>query len=358
MQERKYVRLCLIVASAVVLYFVFRIFQPFIVPVSLAFILASLSYPVFEWTCVKLKGRHNLAALLTCIGVTASIILPFIILLLLLAVEVTQVYQKLQTKLSGDNLAYFLDLSQNLHLAPVISWVSQYIDLGAIDIVGNLTTAFERMSYFFLRHSTSILSGLFQTIVNFLVILFTMFFLFRDGTRFAEELRTWNPLSERYEQQIIEKFRKVADATVFGSLLTAVAQGFAGGLVYWALGISNPLFWAFVTAVLSLVPVVGTALVWVPWAIYFFTTGSVVRGVVLVIAAVLFVGMIDNVIRPLLIEGKAKMHTLVVFFSIMGGIAYFGMLGMIFGPILVAIGLTFVELYKLEFRQELAKPVD
>ena len=358
MQERKYVRLFLIIASAVVLYFVFRIFQPFIVPVSLAVILASLSYPAFEWTCVKLKDRRSLAALLTCIGVTASIILPFVILLMLLAVEVTQVYQKLQTKLSGDSFTGFLDLSRNPYLAPVIGWVSQYVDLDAIDIVGNLTTALERVSFFFLRHSTSILSGFFQTIVNFLVIVFTMFFLLRDGTRFAEELRTWNPLSLRYEQQIIGKFREVANATVLGSLLTAAAQGFAGGLVYWGLGISNPLFWAFATAVLSLVPVVGTALVWVPWAIYFFASGSVVRGVVLVAAAVLFVGMIDNVVRPLFIEGKANMHTLVVFFSIMGGIAYFGMLGMIFGPIVVAIGLTFIELYKLEFRQELAKPVD
>ena len=358
MQERKYVRLFLIIASAVVLYFVFRIFQPFIVPVSLAVILASLSYPAFEWTCVKLKDRRSLAALLTCIGVTASIILPFVILLMLLAVEVTQVYQKLQTKLSGDSFTGFLDLSRNPYLAPVIGWVSQYVDLDAIDIVGNLTTALERVSFFFLRHSTSILSGFFQTIVNFLVIVFTMFFLLRDGTRFAEELRTWNPLSLRYEQQIIGKFREVANATVLGSLLTAAAQGFAGGLVYWGLGISNLLFWAFATAVLSLVPVVGTALVWVPWAIYFFASGSVVRGVVLVAAAVLFVGMIDNVVRPLFIEGKANMHTLVVFFSIMGGIAYFGMLGMIFGPIVVAIGLTFIELYKLEFRQELAKPVD
>lgn len=358
MQERKYARLFLIAVSAIVLYFVFRIFQPFIVPVSLAVILASLSYPAFKWTSVKLKGRRNLAALLTCVGVTGIIILPFIVLLLLLSIEVTQVYQKLQIKLGGNTAVDFLNPSCYPYLNSIIIWFNRYIDLDAIDIAGNLTRAFEQMSLFFLHHSTYILSRLLETVVKFLIIVLTMFFLLRDGRSFTKELKTWNPLSEYYEHQIVEKFREVAHATVLGSLLTAFAQGFAGGLVYWVLNIPNPLFWAFATAVLSLVPVVGTALVWVPWAIYFFASGSVFRGVFLVITAVLFVGMIDNVVRPLLIEGKTKMHTLVVFFSIMGGIAYFGMIGMIFGPIVVAIGLTFIELYKLEFHQELAKPLD
>ena len=357
-QERKYVRLFLLVCSAPILYFTFRTFQSFILPVSLAVILASLSYPFFEWTVIKLRGRRSLAALVTCLGVTASIIMPLSILLFMLAGEVAQVYQKLQLALKQGVLLELLDWERSPYFGPLGNWISGYLNLGTINFTENFTSTFQQVSYFFLRHSTAMVSSLFHTITSFLVMLLTMFFLFRDGPSLKEELRSWSPLSEHYEQRIILKFREVTSATVLGNLLTSLSQGLAAGLIYWILGMPNLLFWSFATALFSLVPVIGTALVWAPWAAYFFLTGSSVKGFLLVILSVVLVGTIDNVVRPLYIEGKAKMHTLVVFFAIMGGIGYFGILGMIFGPIVVAIGLTFVELYKMEFNQELVKPDD
>ena len=115
------------------------------------------------------------------------------------------------------------------------------------------------------------------------------------------------------------------------------------------------MFWSVAFALFSLVPVIGTSLIWGPWVAYFLLSGSYFKGFALVIAAVLFIGMIDNVLRPMLIEGQVKMHTLLVFFSIMGGIAYAGIFGMIFGPILVSLFLTLLELYKIEFREDLKR---
>lgn len=356
MADRRQIRFFLLIPALVVLYFTFQIFRPFLLPIALAAILVSLCYPIYSWVCRLLKGRQSLAAFLTCLGVTLVIVLPVILLLIMLAGEVSQVYLKFQSNLENGKLQEYINLRRDAYWGPVVQWLDQYVDLEKVDLLGNLTASLQQLSLFFLRHSTALLSSALNLVGNFLIMIATMFFLFRDGHRLVQEIQSWSPLSARYEGLIAEKFREVARATIVGSLATALAQGVVGGLVFWVLGIPNVLFWGSLMAVFSLVPVVGTAVVWVPWVIYFLATGSVVRGLVLLALASLLVGMVDNVLRPILIEGKAGMHTLLVFFSLMGGIAYFGMVGMIFGPILVALGLTFLELFKTEFREELQKP--
>ena len=356
MQDRIYGRLLLLVASAVVLYFSFRIFQPFLLSISLATILASLTYPIFEWSSKKLNGKSSLAALLTVFWVTVILIVPFVLLVFLAAGEVTNVYGQVQEKLQTGEWEKFVAMLSDSQLRFLFEWTEPYVDIKEINLAASLTATLQQMSLFFLRYSTSLLSGFFQTIMHFLIMLVTLFFLFRDGAILRERIQTLIPISPTYEQQIVDKFRVVATATVLGNLLTALAQGVAGGLVYWALGIPNPLFWSFATALFSMVPVVGTAIIWVPWAIYFLLTGLLFQGVILIFLSLFVVGMIDNLIRPLFIEGRTKMNTLMVFLSIMGGISYFGVLGMIFGPIIVAVGITFLELYKLEFQSEFPEP--
>ncbi len=350
MEEHRYLRISLLVLSLIVLYFVFRIFQPFLLPISLAVILATLCFPVFSWTCQRLQSRRNWAALITCIWVTAIIIIPFVVLVMLLAGQVTEVYQQFQSRLESGDWEEFLNLQDNPYLEPMADWIGQYADLENFDLMGSLGAGLQQVSLFFLRQSTSIVSGIFRVTMNFLIMLVCMFFIFRDGEYLTEMFKTLTPLTESYRQLIVKTFQEVAKATVIGTLLTAVAQGVAGGLLYWILGIPNALLWGCLTALFSLLPVVGTGIVWGPWAIYFFLTQATIQGIILVIGGLL-VGMMDNFLRALFIEGKAEMHTLIVFLSIMGGIGYFGLVGMIFGPIIVALGLTFLELYKREFHQ-------
>ncbi len=356
MGARKFPRVFLLIPSLVVLYFVFCIFHPFLLPISLAIILTTLCYPAFNWICIKLKIKRGWAALITSFGVTAIIIFPIVLLLIQLTGEVRQVYQQFQTYLEQDQLWDLRDLRIHSYLKPFLDWADGYIDLDQIDLARNFAAMLQQGSVFFLRYSTTILGSVLNFFTSFLLMLFTMFFLFRDGPSLVQEIKALTPLSGHHEKLIVGKFREVAGATVLGSLLTALAQGFAGGLVFYFLGIHNVVLWATLMALFSLVPVVGTAIVWVPWALYFFVAGFLLKGIILVVVGVVFVGSIDNLLRPWLIEGRAKMHTLVVFLSIMGGIGYFGIIGMIFGPIIVALGMTFLELYKLEFQKELSKP--
>lgn len=355
MQERKYVRIFLLVPSLVVLFFVCQIFRPFLLPISLAMVLSTICFPIFRWLSAHLRNRSSLAALLTCLLVTAIIIVPVVVLTILLAGEVSQVYQKFQESLARGDFNRLFRLKDSAILGPLFNWINQYVATEQIDIMGGVASALQQVSLFFLKHSTELLTKFVSLVTDFFIMLVTMFFLFRDGPRLLREVRSWTPLSSQYEDLILKKFREVTSATVLGSLLTAVAQGLASGIVYWILGVPNALFWGTLTAFFSLVPVVGTALVWVPLTLYLVSIGSLGRAIALALLASLLVGSIDNIIRPMFIEGRAKLHSLLVFFAIMGGIGYFGMVGMVFGPIVIALGLTFLELYKTEFRDELTK---
>ncbi len=362
MEERRFVRLFLVVPTIVVLYFVYRIFEPFLMPVFLAAVLATLCFPAYAQIRSWLRGRSNWAALITCLAVTAIIIVPFVLLIVSLAGQATQVYQTVQEAIQNpdSDIQQWLDPAywrQSVVVGGVLETIERYlpVDITQIDIFEPFTSGLETVSGFFVRYSTAIVTGVAHLITNFFVMIVCMFFFFRDGAKLLTQFKTWTPLSESYETIILEKFQGVAQATVLGSLLTALAQGAAGGFVFWILGIPNAILWGTMMAIFSLVPVIGTAIIWVPWTIFLLASGSHIRALILVLAALLFVGMIDNVLRPMLIEGQAKMHTLLVFFSIMGGISYFGIIGMIIGPIVVALGLTFMELYKVEFREELEK---
>ena len=356
MEERRFLRLFLIAPSLLVLYFVFHIFQPFLMPIFMATILACLCFPAFHWVNMRLSGHANLAALVTCLAVTALIIVPFAGLAIMLASEAALAYQQLQTAVEQGKIREMMSLREQPYLGWALEQVDGYVDLDRVDIVESLVSLLQTVSLGALRHSTAVFSGIAHVLTSFLIMIVTMFFLFRDGPALFEQIRGWTPLSERYERQIVQKFQEISSATVIGSLVTAVAQGVAGGITFFLVGIPNIIFWGTLTALFSLVPLVGTAIVWLPWALYLLAVGKTVQALILIGLSIVFVGGIDNVLRPALIQGKTRMHTMLIFFSIMGGISYFGIAGMVVGPIMVALGLTFLELYRIEFERELAKP--
>lgn len=355
MKERTYLRIALLIPALLTFYFIFQIFEPFLLPIILAIVLVTLCYPVYDWISARLNGRESLAALLTCTLLTVVIIVPVLVLVIMLAGEISSVYQNFQNLAEQGYFEEF-QLEQQPYFDPYVGWIREYVDFDQIDLMGSLTSALQQASVFFLRYSSQILSGILGLVTSFFIMLVTMFFLFRDGGRLTSAVRSLTPLSVQMEERLTSTFREVTRATIVGSLATALAQGVAGAIVFAVLGISNIVFWGSMMALFSLVPVIGTALVWGPWAIYFLATGAYIRAGILIVLAAGLIGLIDNVLRPLLIEGRSGMHTLLVFFSIMGGISYFGLVGMIFGPIIVALGLTFVELFRVEFREVLNKP--
>jgi len=355
MRDRTFSRLFLLLPAIIILYLSWKIFQPFLIPVSLAVVLSTLFYPFYKKILLWMKGRKNLAATVTCLLIILAGVIPCLLLLVLLAQEVTQTYEMVQGKIESGEYRRLFDQELNPYFQMALDQLNHYVDLEDISIISGMSSILRQASVFLIQHSTAIVGGFMGVLIDLSLMIFTMFFLFRDGPIILKNIDSLIPLSRRQERLVASKFREVTNATIFGSLLTAVAQGLAGGIVFYFLGITNLVFWSVAYALFSLVPVVGTGLIWVPWTAYFLLSGSYIKGIALIIAAAFFIGAIDNILRPLLIEGRVKMHTLLVFFSIMGGIAYAGMVGMIFGPILISLFLTLLELYKVEFKEDLQK---
>jgi len=354
--QRNLARLVLLIAALIVLYFVFQIFRPFLAAIAVAVVLSTLSYPLFEELLRRMGGRRGWAALAACLSLTLVIVVPFVIVLIMLAQQVSDLYQQFEGMLAKGQFKGVSTVSDLPFLRRPVAWLNGVIDVKRFDLVGNVAGLLKQASGFLLTHSTAVVTGLFNLIFDFFIMVVTMFFLFRDGHRLREEIASLSPVSQRYTDLLSTTFREVARATVVGNLLTALAQGLASGIIFWSLGVSNALFWGTISAFFSLVPVVGAAIIWIPWAIYFLVTGSIVKGILMIALQALVVGSLDNILRPLLMEGSIRMHTMIIFFSIMGGIAYFGVLGMVFGPIIVALGMTLLEVYKIEVRAPRTTP--
>ena len=335
----------LLAMFGVVLYLCIRIIQPFLIPILLALILSTLLDPIYEALVQRMRNRKTLAALVVCLALTVAILLPLLFLSISLAREANDAYQSLKDPETVKKISAWLEPGAN----PILKWIEPWLPSAwrfeNFDIGAQLGSQAQRIGVAVLAVATTFATGVFNFLMDYLTMLVVLFFLLRDSAYFAEGVRWISPLSKKQENLFIDRFREMTRATVVGTLLTALAQGTLSGLIFLALGLPNPILWGALTALLSLVPVVGTATVWVPWTIYLFAIGSYGRAVTFLVAQIIVVGAIDNFLRPMLIEGRVRMHSLVIFFSILGGIGYFGILGMFFGPLVFAIVVAFLEFY-------------
>jgi predicted PurR-regulated permease PerM len=176
-------------------------------------------------------------------------------------------------------------------------------------------------------------------------MLYLLFFLLRDGDDLSRRITKAIPLRPDHQRALLDTFTTVIRATVKGNIVVAVLQGALGGLIFWLLGIRAPLLWAAVMAVLSLLPAVGAALVWFPVAVYLLATGAVWQGVVLIAYGMLIIGLVDNVVRPILVGQDTKMPDYVVLIATLGGIAIFGINGFVIGPVIAAMFIAAWDIY-------------
>jgi predicted PurR-regulated permease PerM len=335
----------LLASLIIILYYCFRILEPFLLPIFIALILSTLLAPVFSVAEKKLNGRRSLAALVVCVGLAVTILVPLVLLSVSLANEANVAYQRLKDPETLRTMESWLQ--PGTLLTRIQSWLPASIRLDNLEISSRLGEQAQAIGVAVLAVATTFATGIFNVLVDYFLMTVVLFFLLRDFEYFASSVRLISPLSDDQELLFVERFRAVTRATVLGNLATALVQGAISGLIFFFLGLPSPVLWGALTALLSLVPMVGTALVWAPWSIYLFAIGSPVKAVIFLVLQILIVGGVDNVLRPMLIEGKVKMHTLLVFFSILGGISYFGILGMFFGPLLFAIAMTLLEFYVL-----------
>jgi predicted PurR-regulated permease PerM len=301
-------------------------------------ILAIVSAPLYRRLRGRFGGRRTAAALVTLVLVVVIVILPLSVIGALLVEQVTEVY----TRVKSGELNPAQHFERIVHTLP--GWAVELLerfDLTELTAVQHrFSEGLLRGSQFFATQALSVGQRTFDVVVSFFVMLYLFFFLVRDGDDLVRRIRAAVPLSAEHQRALGENFTLVIRATVKGTVVVALAQGMLGGLMFWVLGIRGALLWGVVMALLSLLPGIGTAIVWVPVAVYFLVTGAVWSGLLLVGYGVLVIGLVDNVLRPVLVGKDTRMPDYVVLIATLGGLAVFGANGIVAGPIIAALFLA------------------
>ncbi len=336
-----------LVLCALLLYQLALIFAPFLTPILWAMILVRLFYPLYQRLRQLLHGHASLSAILSTFAVTFLAVLPVAYLAFLAITETIHAYQMALAWVQGGGLKRLPAMVSGL---PLIGNVSQEL-LGRFvlaygDFQGTLVEGGKAVSAVLLTGMGGLAKNTFELITDFFIMLFTLFFLFRDGHRLHTALYDALPIEESYKALIFDRLDHTMIAVVRGTLLTALAQGLAAGTAYWALGVPFPVFLGSLSAFFSLVPIGGTALVWGPVAVYLFWTAPIWKGIAMVAVGVGLVGLMDNVLQPLLVGSGADLPVLFLFFASLGGLAYFGFIGLFLGPILLGIALAAFQIYR------------
>lgn len=313
----------------------FWILLPFYGTVLWGVIIALLFAPLNRWLLPRMKQRRNLAALTTMVAALVMVVLPAVLVGASLAREAAQLYARIE---SGE-LRPADTLRGIFNALP--DWLNGLLDrfgLGNFDLlVRKLTEALTQGSQIIASQTVNFGQDVLGLVVSLFVALYLAFFLVRDGTSIVRAIRTAIPLPPEDKQELLQQFGTVLRATVKGNLVVALVQGALGGIAFWVIGINAALLWAVLMAILSLLPAVGAGLVWGPVAIWLFASGDTVWAVALVAYGVMVIGLVDNLLRPLLVGKDTGMPDYLVLISTIGGIAVMGINGFVVGPVIAAM---------------------
>ncbi len=340
-------RVILLFFLGIALYACYWLVKPFLQPIILAILIGWMAFPLHQRLVVALRGRITLASLLSCLALSLVLLIPALVLLIAVLKQGISYSVIVRDWATYENVH---QLMSHPWLLEVQSRVTRVLPEGALDpdnIRGAAVEAASMIGRQFADVSKSILGSLTTFIIQFLLLLFVLFFVLRDYDKLIAFLHRALPLSNSQEETLFQEVKDVSKSALLGSLLTAVTQGAVGGIGLWLAGFPG-VFWGTVMAFTSLIPFVGTALIWVPAVLYLLVTGEMKWAIFMLIWGVLVIGSIDNFLRPMFMQG-ASMSTVVVFFSLIGGLQVFGLIGLIYGPLLFSIALVLFKLYESEF---------
>ena len=330
------------------LYLCYQVVSPFFHSFALAAIVSALSYPAYSRCLNKMGGRRVLAASAMLFLVTLLVAVPvtfFLAALIPQAVKnISYITQWLTEQHLGDIAATYLD--------PLISWVDENFpefEVATIDIRGSLLDLSRKTGQLVLSYGTVIAGNTLKIIAHFLLVLLFMFYFFLNGPALLKKITYLSPLKPHQTSKVIESMRSVSRSVFIGGLLIAVAQGTVGGIGLAYVGVPG-LFWGTMMGFTSLVPVVGTSLVWLPTSVYLFISGETTHAIMIVVWSIAVVGSIDTILRPLLLRDSAPVPVVFLFISILGGVNAFGMLGILYGPMIIGLVVVMLTIYDEEYK--------
>jgi predicted PurR-regulated permease PerM len=320
--------------SAGLLYLVWRIVQPLWQPLLWAILLGALLAPLNSRLAVRLGGRPKLASTITTIGVVLLLLLPIIAIGGAVASEAAQLLKRIDTSSLS---AASLDLSQVPVLAAPLRWLDSTAGVSLNQIQAWVVTAAKHLLEIVASSGGSVFLGAIGTIVSFILMLFVLFFVLRDGPRFAARTVRMLPIEPALRGKLWRHLIEVTRAVFMGIGLTALVQGILLGIGFAIAGVPSALVFGVLGMLFALVPMVGTAIVWIPAVLWLLAQGQPYFALFMLVWGVIVVGGVDNFLRPMLISGRAEVPTLAVFIGVMGGLSAFGFIGLFLGPIVLGL---------------------
>lgn len=332
----------------IIFYVVFSIVAPFLPSLGWAGVIGVLTFPVYRRLRAGVGGRDTIAAGIMTPVVVLTLVIPFVGLTFFLVQEATVAYGFLE-KIAADGGKSLVESIQNHAVVrPWLNRIEAYTGPLSFEIDGRLFPEMKEVATKVFGYSKELIKNVFVFIIELILMVITLFFIYRDGENVQRHVLAIIPLTEENKKVLVDTIRRVLRAVMYGVFLTCLVQGALGGLGFWVAGLPSPILFGAIMAVCALIPVVGTGLVWLPGALYLLANGEIARGAGLIIWGVLAVSSIDNVIKPFFISGKAKLPVLVIAIGGLGGLASFGLLGAVVGPIVLALFLALFEMYRGE----------
>jgi predicted PurR-regulated permease PerM len=336
--------------SLVLLYAAFKIIQPFLTAILLGAILVILTFNLFRRVRISANGSSAKAASVMLIGITFLIVLPTIVLSTMLVQQANVVVEKLQSG-EAQQMVQRIDVTRYLGF---IKRVAPNFDPATLSPDRILLPALRQVPGWAARHGGALLGGLAGMLLGFALVLLSMFFFYVEGETILDQLSILSPLPRRYDDEFRSRFKDVIDATFRGQLFTGIAQGLMTGIGLAIAQVPGAGFWGAVAALLSLIPMVGAAAVWAPASIYLVISASMGarpwwQPIFMILWGVLPVSLIDNIVRPWAMKGKAQLPAIPLLFSVLGGMQAFGFVGLVIGPLVFSLLMTIIDIYKKSF---------
>lgn len=325
--------LVLMMATVLGIYLCYRLAVPFLPILAWALTLAVMFTPLQRWLESKLKYR-NFATLISILLIGFMVAVPVIFVGEQLVVQIVKGSQLVETKVSSGEWRRAIEAQPQL--APIATKIERYVNLPE-----NVKTLNAKLA----ATAGNIIKGSAFQLLGIILVFYVLFFFLRDRHLILKSIMALSPLSELEMGRLFKRLGDTIHATVYGTFVIAAVQGSLGGLMFWWLGLPAPLLWGFVMSLLAIVPMVGASVIWAPAALLLFLDGDTSSAIILVLWGALVVSTIDNLLRPVFIGNHLKLHTVLAFMSIVGGLILFGSAGLILGPVTLTVTIALLEIW-------------
>ncbi|MCL4492916.1 MAG: AI-2E family transporter [Nitrospirae bacterium] len=324
-------------------YLTYQVIRPFLAPIAWAIVLSIVFYPLYIFILRYVRWR-SIASLITLFIIILIIIGPFSYVSYLLVSEI----QNISGSLNSGTIESIKDLMDHPGIRHITGRISSLfnISITGAELNKALIDGVSRLGKEIVRNIPVGLGNVMTVLAEFIFMAFAVFFILKDGADFLKRSRNYMPFSEEQKGRLATQIRDIIVSTIYGGVIVAIIQGIIGGIAYALLGIQSPVLWGLSTAIASFVPLLGTFAVWGVITMYFFIQGAIWKGSILLLVGIFGISMVDNILKPVLIGARTRMHILVIFFSVLGGINLFGLIGLIMGPLVVALFISVVEIFR------------